>query len=67
MLHSLAEFLEREAGHIAVALLLIAVGYFLWVGKFEKGEDVVVFALGLLSRSMIGVKAGKGGEDGAGK
>jgi hypothetical protein len=51
---AIAKFVEREAGHIMVSLLLVLIGYWLWCAKFSKGEDVVMFALGVLSRSMIG-------------
>jgi len=46
--------LEREAGHVVVSLLLIALGAGLWMLKVPKGEDVIPFALGVLGRSMIG-------------
>jgi hypothetical protein len=49
-----AEFLEREAGHVVVSLILIAVGAGLWILKVPKGEDLIPFALGVLGRSMIG-------------
>lgn len=51
-----AEFLEREAGHIVVCLILIAIGAGLWLLKVPKGEDLIPFALGVLGRSMIGRK-----------
>jgi hypothetical protein len=50
----IAEFLEREAGHVVVSLLLIALGAGLWTLKVPKGEDLIPFALGVLARSMIG-------------
>jgi len=46
--------LEREAGHVVVSLLLIALGAGLWTLKVPKGEDLIPFALGVLARSMIG-------------
>lgn len=49
-----AEFLEREAGHVVVSLILIALGAGLWLVKVPKGEDLIPFALGVLARSMIG-------------
>jgi hypothetical protein len=49
-----AEFVEREAGHVVVSLILIAIGAALWVLKVPKGEDLIPFALGVLGRSMIG-------------
>jgi hypothetical protein len=50
----IAEFLEREAGHVVVSLVLIALGAGLWTLKVPKGEDLIPFALGVLGRSMIG-------------
>ena len=50
----LAEFLEREAGHVTVSLVLIAFGAVLVLMKVPKGEDLIPFALGVLARSMIG-------------
>ena len=50
----IAEFLEREAGHVVVSLVLIAVGAGLWIFKVPKGEDLIPFALGVLGRSMVG-------------
>jgi hypothetical protein len=49
-----AELVEREAGHVVVSLLLIALGAGLWTLKVPKGEDLIPFALGVLGRSMIG-------------
>jgi hypothetical protein len=49
-----AEFLEREAGHVTVSLILIALGAGLWLLRVPKGEDIIPFALGVLGRSMIG-------------
>jgi hypothetical protein len=51
-----AEFLEREAGHVLVGLLLIVVGAALWHFNVPKGEDLVPFALGVIARSMVGDK-----------
>jgi len=50
----IAEFLEREAGHVVVSLILIAVGAGLWIWRVPKGEDLIPFAMGVLGRSMIG-------------
>jgi hypothetical protein len=55
-LDRLAASLEREAGHICVAFLLIGVGFALWRVGMPKTDDILPFALGLLSRSM-GTKA----------
>jgi len=49
-----AQFWEREAGHIVVSLILIALGAALWLLKVPKGEDLIPFATGVLARSMIG-------------
>jgi len=54
----IATILEREAGHVVVSLLLIAVGAGLWMLKVPKGEDLIPFALGVLGRSMIGKQSG---------
>jgi hypothetical protein len=54
----MAELLEREAGHVAVSLILIAFGAALWLLKVPKGEDLIPFALGVLGRSMIGKQSG---------
>ena len=54
---TLAEFLEREAGHIMVSLVLIALGAVLTLLKVPKGEELIAFALGVLARSMIGKQA----------
>jgi hypothetical protein len=48
------EFIEREAGHVTVSLVLVAFGAVLWLLKVPKGEDLIPFALGVLGRSMIG-------------
>ena len=52
----LCQFLEREAGHVVVSLILIALGAGLWLLKVPKGEDLIPFATGVLARSMIGTK-----------
>jgi hypothetical protein len=54
----IAEFAEREAGHVVVSLILIALGAVLWLFKVPKGEDLIPFALGVLGRSMIGKQSG---------
>ena len=51
---SLASFVEREAGHVVVSLILIVLGAALVLLKVPKGEDLIPFALGVLARSMIG-------------
>ena len=58
MLQRIAEFAEREAGHVVVSLLLIAIGAGLYFLKVPKGEDLIPFALGVLGRSMLGKQGG---------
>jgi hypothetical protein len=53
----LADYVEREAGHITVSLILIALGAVLYRLNVPKGEDLIPFALGVLGRSMIGRKS----------
>jgi hypothetical protein len=55
----LAEFIEREAGHVVVGLLLIFTGAVLWKAGVPKAEDLVPFALGVIARSMIGERKAK--------
>jgi len=58
MLQQIATFVEREAGHVVVSLLLIAIGAGLYFLKVPKAEDLIPFALGVLGRSMIGKQVG---------
>ena len=51
---SVPDLFEREAGHVAVSLILIVLGAGLWLLKVPKGEDLIPFALGVLGRSMVG-------------
>jgi hypothetical protein len=51
-----AEFIEREAGHVLVGLVLIGVGALLWHFQVPKGDDILPFALGVIARSMVGDK-----------
>ena len=60
MLNGMAALVEREAGHVAVSLFLIAAGAILWKLGVPKGEDLIPFALGVLGRSMIGRKESNG-------
>ena len=53
-MRTLADFVEREAGHVVVSLILIALSAGLWLLKVPKSEDLIPFALGVLARSMIG-------------
>jgi hypothetical protein len=54
MPQKIADLVEREAGHVTVSLILIALGAGLWMLRVPKGEDLIPFALGVLGRSMIG-------------
>jgi len=49
-----ADFLEREAGHVVISMILILIGAALWYVKVPKAEDLIPFATGVLARSMIG-------------
>jgi hypothetical protein len=51
---SVENFMEREAGHVAVSLLLIVAGAVLWRLEVPKAEDLILFATGVLARSMVG-------------
>lgn len=53
-MNGLANFIEREAGHVAVSVLLLLIGAGFTYFKIPKGEDIIVFSLGVLARSMIG-------------
>lgn len=46
------DILERQAGHIVVSIVLMAVGAILWKLNVPKAEDVLPFAMGVLARSM---------------
>ena len=46
--------LDSPGGHIAVCVALILIGMAAAVAKVPKVEDVVIFALGALGRSMLG-------------
>ena len=50
-------FLERQAGHILVSLVLIVIGAALWKLGVPKAEDILPFSLGVLARSMMAEKA----------
>jgi len=49
---TLRSLLETESGYILVSLLLIFVSAIFWAIQMPKSEDVLIFALGVLSRSM---------------
>jgi hypothetical protein len=52
MLGSFSDFLEREAGHIVMSLLLVLIGAALLKLGINEGRDLIVFSMGVLSRSM---------------
>lgn len=54
----LVDLLERESGHIVVALTLMFIGAGLWRMGVPKSEDIIPFALGLLGRSMGSIANG---------
>jgi hypothetical protein len=51
------DFLDTNGGHIVVCLLLLVVGAAFCVLKIPKGEDVIVAAMAILARSMMGGKS----------
>ncbi len=55
-LESLALFMEREAGYHTVSLAVIALGISMAdpVARAALARDLVIFGLGVLSRSMGG-------------
>jgi len=53
-METLAEFVEREAGHFAVSFLLIITGAILWKFDVPKSEDLILLGSGYLGRSMVG-------------
>ena len=55
MLKALAEFIEREAGHIVLCVfMIVVVAPILLYCRVPKADDVLPFALGMLGRSMVG-------------
>ena len=48
----MASFLEREAGRVCVGFVLLGTGGVFHVLHLPKGEDIVMFALGLLATVM---------------
>jgi hypothetical protein len=54
MLASIAAYLEREAGYITTGWCCIIGGAILYHFKFPKGDDLMVFGMGLMARSMTG-------------
>lgn len=50
----LAEFIERDGGHVATAMLLILLASVLYKLGVPNAEDIIPFALGTMGRSMMG-------------
>ena len=48
------DMLDRPAGHIVVCLALIVMGATFSKLGIPKAEDLIIFALGALGRSMLG-------------
>ena len=49
MVRTIAEFIERQAGHILVSIGLILTGLVAVYLKMERGNEIVAFALGVLA------------------
>ena len=47
-----AEFLEREAGHVLVSIILLLIAVLLWPANLPGRDLLAGTALGCLSRSM---------------
>lgn len=50
----LAELLEREGGQVLAGFALLAVGALFATLALPKSEDVIVCALTLIARAMLG-------------
>lgn len=59
MIAGLTDLLEREAGHIIVASLLLTGAVTADAYGIPSGKEVAAFALGVLARSMNGNGNGK--------
>ena len=55
----IAEFIEREAGHVVICFLLFITGAIMIKLQIPKGEDIIMIAIGTLGRSMMGNGNGK--------
>jgi len=53
-MRSFANFLEREAGYLIVSMLLLVVGAVFHKLQIPKADDLIIFSLGVMSRSMLG-------------
>ena len=50
------DWIDKPGGHIVISLFLLAViAPLFYFAKIPKSEDIVVFALGVMARSMSGV------------
>jgi hypothetical protein len=47
------EKIDTGGGHIVVCLLLLLIGAGFFLSHVPKAEDVIVFSLGVLARSMM--------------
>ena len=59
-MQQLADFMEREAGHFAVSLVLILLGALLWKFNVPKAEDLILLGTGYIGRSMVGAVKPRG-------
>ena len=57
--------LDTEGGHILVSLILITGGMIATAHGVIRGDDLVVFSLGVLGRSMKGANGNGNGSNGA--
>lgn len=64
-MRSLPDFIERESGQIAISVVLILIGIALAAsGLSSRGDELVIFAMGTLSRSMGSTSRRTGGSSG---
>jgi len=47
--------LDTPGGHILVCLFLLILGAGFWSLHVAKSDDIMIFALGALGRSMLGL------------
>jgi hypothetical protein len=57
MFNAIGEFLEREAGHVAVSLALMLLGGVFYKLSIPQSEDLILVGLGYFGRSMVGSKS----------
>lgn len=46
------EFIESSAGHIVASFILLLIGAGFYALHIPKHDDIIVFSLGVLARSM---------------